>query len=85
MRTLEVSIEFDARYNDTVLSNYWCADIKLFIIYGTNVESSLCKCTIYIIREVSKIWTFTKSSFIANVLCIIEVSCMLIARLSKSQ
>ncbi len=38
IRELEVLIEFSAIFNYSKNTRYWCDDIKLFIIYGTNLE-----------------------------------------------
>ncbi|CAF3236743.1 unnamed protein product [Rotaria socialis] len=39
MWELEVFIQFNATTNHSNMSNYWCDDIKLYIIYGTYFES----------------------------------------------
>ncbi|CAM4980245.1 unnamed protein product, partial [Rotaria socialis] len=39
MWELEVFIKFNSSANHNNMNNYWCDDIKLFIIYGTYLES----------------------------------------------
>ncbi|CAF4106811.1 unnamed protein product [Rotaria magnacalcarata] len=39
MWELEVFIQFNATTNHSNMKNYWCDDIKLYIIYGTSLES----------------------------------------------
>ncbi|CAF5101196.1 unnamed protein product, partial [Rotaria magnacalcarata] len=39
MWELEVFIKFNATTNHSNMKNYWCDDIKLYIIYGTSLES----------------------------------------------
>ncbi|CAF4036623.1 unnamed protein product, partial [Rotaria magnacalcarata] len=39
MWELEVFIKFNATTNHSNMNNYWCDDIKLYIIYGTYLES----------------------------------------------
>ncbi|CAF3793996.1 unnamed protein product [Rotaria magnacalcarata] len=40
MWELEVFVYFNTPTNDTEVGNHWCDEIKLFIIYGTNLETS---------------------------------------------
>ncbi|CAF2181297.1 unnamed protein product, partial [Rotaria magnacalcarata] len=39
MWELEVFIKFNATTNHSNMNNYWCDDIKLYIMYGTYLES----------------------------------------------